>query len=80
VDIVNKQPVIVMADHAMHMFKACEAARVNSTARACFARAELVYHKVLDGGYILGFDEEWIHDSEEFREGRHEKSIFLWKA
>jgi hypothetical protein len=58
----------VMADHAMRMFKACEAAGVSSTVRVCFARAGFIYHKVRDGGYILGFDGESILDSAEFRE------------
>jgi hypothetical protein len=58
----------VMADHAMRMFKACEAARASSAVRACFARAGFVYHKVPDGGYILGFDEGMMRDSAEFRE------------
>jgi hypothetical protein len=57
-----------MAGHVMHMSKAYEVARTSSTVRPWFARAGFVYHKVPDGGYILGFDEGMIRDSAEFRE------------
>jgi hypothetical protein len=53
----------IIADHAMPMFTACEAAGASSTVRACFTRAGFVYPKVSDGGCILGFDKEWIRDS-----------------
>jgi hypothetical protein len=55
-----------MGDHAMRMLKTCEAAGARSTVRTCFPRDGFVYHKVPDGGYILGFDEGMIRDSAEF--------------
>jgi hypothetical protein len=58
----------VMADHAIRMLNGCEAAGASLTIRPCFTRAVFVYHKVPDGGYILGFDEGMIRDSAEFRE------------
>jgi hypothetical protein len=56
----------VMSDPMMRMFKACEVTGASLTARVCFARAGFIYHKVPDGGSILGFDEGMIRDSAEF--------------
>jgi hypothetical protein len=66
--LAKGRSIPVMADHAMRMFNACEAAGASSTVRICFARAGFVYHKVSDGSYILGFDEGMIRDLAEFRE------------
>jgi hypothetical protein len=60
--------VPVMEDHAMRMFRACEAAGASTTVRSCFSRAGFTYQKVPEGGYILGFDESRIRGSAEFRE------------
>jgi hypothetical protein len=63
----TNESIPVMAYHAMCMFKVCEAAGVSSAVKPCFARAGFVYHKVPDGGNILGFDKGMIPDSAEFR-------------
>jgi hypothetical protein len=60
--------VPVMEDHAMRMFRACEAAGASTTVRGCFTRAGFVYHKSPEGGYVLSFDEDRVRDSAEFQE------------
>jgi hypothetical protein len=66
--LAKDESIPVMADHATCMVKACEANGASSIVRACFARAGFVYHKVPDGGYILGLDEGIIRDSAGFRD------------
>jgi hypothetical protein len=62
------QSIPVTEGHARPVFSACGTAGASTTVRGSFARAGFTYDKNPDGADVMGFNEQKIRDSAEFRE------------